>query len=161
MTRLVGTSLTLALTRVLTKQMIRIRESPMHTENTVISLLVYLLITEHVTVAHLSLQCSRQCGGAGEQTRQVWCASDSGDATADERCESALRPTDRRRCGTEPCLNTSWILSQWSQVSQSLYAIHHLSKHELENSPPGDLNVWRSAANFTVFKSSYIRIIIG
>ena len=47
----------------------------------------------------------------------MWCASDSGDATADERCDRAMRPTDRRRCDTEPCLNASWAVSQWSGVS--------------------------------------------
>jgi len=54
------------------------------------------------------------------QTRLVWCASDSGDATADERCDVALRPRHQRACDTEPCTNTSWIVSGWSGVRQSV-----------------------------------------
>ena len=69
-------------------------------------------------LTYLSLQCSVRCGEAGDQTRLVWCASDSGDATADARCDGALRPSDRRPCDSQPCTNTSWIVSQWSGVSQ-------------------------------------------
>jgi len=89
------------------------------TKTELIDLLVGWQTTHDVTFAHLLLQCSRRCGGTGEQTRLVWCASDSGDATADERCDRALKPSDRRDCDTEPCVNISWAVSQWSEVCQS------------------------------------------
>lgn len=75
-----------------------------------------------VIVVFSSLQCSHTCG-AGEQTRAVLCVAGNGDAGAksavlpDNKCDGAVRPTDKQRCDEGPCDRPEWMTSDWSGVS--------------------------------------------
>lgn len=59
-------------------------------------------------------ECSVQCG-TGEQTRAVWCQTQSGLVVDSSLCNEALKPTEMQACDVGTC---EWSDSGWGACSE-------------------------------------------